>query len=888
MRRAHRPLLKFVLGVVAHPVRTLVIAGLVLAASVAVAVWKLEISADQNRLFNPNVPFFRDYLSFIQNFPDNEAIYLVIESKDSTKIPPLHRWTELADGLAARLRAMPDYVASVDHRVSAADLGDQGLLFDEPQLVRSSFDDFLRFVPLIRLWAEKPGVLDRVLGASPLERFITGLRTQAPSDQLKSFVEMLARSIDQTLRGGQVQRPDLAALDATDPSRLGYYYVPDDSDSSRRLMLVRVYHRQDYTSLGAVARTVETIRIAVGDTASSFPEFVVGLTGRPALEADEMLTTDRDTHRAEILALAAVFVGLVVMLRSWWLALAGEIALAVGIGWTFGWATISVGELNLLSIVFLLALIGIGMDYLVQILARCRQEFRRRVRAQTIWTAVFRQVAAPINTACLGAAGAFLVSMLTDFSGAAQLGLIAGGGLVLCLVAGYVILPSLLTLLPPKAVPSGMASRELGPPARGGPVNLITPALWMVLLLAGIPLALRTSFDPSLLNMQAANLESVKLVRKLQTWSLVVLSNDLETLRIAREAAEAAPTVRDTESLLAAYDNLEWLRSKQNDLPQIAWVAPAAVSADDVARLAGKVRALGTHLGESAAIESLAGALDEHSAEASAVRLSDWQRAFVEQLHGMTAQFQPEALDPGRLPPQLRNHFVGSDGTLALYIHPKGDLWKQQELIRFIEDVEPRVRSALQGRSYILTGIAHNIHNSTAAIERSFYRATTYAIVLIVILVFIDLRNVGQTLAAVSVLGLGLPMLVAMMGLFGIDWNFANFFGLPILIGAGHEYGVFLVHRYREALHDPRRVWRRWDTADGAMLLCAYITCVAFGFFALLAHHQGLRSLGLVMTLGTFCIYLAAVLVLRPLLIWRLASREQPRRPLRGEIAHEE
>src|SRR5439155_16806760 len=132
-----------------------------------------------------------------------------------------------------------------------------------------------------------------------------------------------------------------------------------------------------------------------------------------------------------------------------WLALAGVIALCVGIGWTFGWATVSIGELNLLSSVFLLALIGIGMDYLVQVLMRYREQARRRATPTTIWTAVFRQVAPPINTSCLGAAGAFLVAALTKFRGAADLGVIAGGGLLLCLLSGYAVLPALLTLFPP-------------------------------------------------------------------------------------------------------------------------------------------------------------------------------------------------------------------------------------------------------------------------------------------------------------------------------------------------------------------------------------------------------------------------------------------------------
>ena len=255
---------------------------------------------------------------------------------------------------------------------------------------------------------------------------------------------------------------------------------------------------------------------------------------------------------------------------------------------------------------------------------------------------------------------------------------------------------------------------------------------------------------------------------------------------------------------------------------------------------------------------------------ASAARLSAWQSAFVQQLRGLVDQITPPPPDETQIPYELRRHFKSDSGDYALYIYPKKDLWKQENLEPFVRDVEARVAKLPGGLS--VTGIAPNIYHSTSSIEMSFYQATAYALALIFVLVLIDLRNLRQTLVAISVLALGLPMLVAIMGLLGIDWNFANFFGLPILIGAGHEYGVFLVHRYREAAHDPRRAWRRWDASDRALLLCAFITSSSFGFFWAMGHHRGLRSLGLVMALGTACIYLSAVLVVRPLLIRRLAN----------------
>jgi predicted RND superfamily exporter protein len=896
MTRTHRGILLGVLGVVSRPRLALAVAGAVVAVCATLAFLRLDISSNTNELFDPDVPFFRDYLRFIELFPENEAVYVVVQTRDPRAAPPVARWTDFADALAARLRAMPQYVKSVDAKVPIDQLGPQGLLFDDPRRLRQNFADVQRFVPLAKLWGEEPNLLTRALGASPMERFLGALQFQPADEETAGFVAALAQSWNVTaqttgpLRVGE-QVPDLAALGAAEPSFLGYYYVPDESDRSRNLLLVRVYEKTEYDSLTAISESVEAIRSAVADVAKDFPEFSAGVTGRPALEADELRTSDRDSHRAEAVALTAVFIGLVVMLRSAWLALAGVIALCVGIGWTFGWATLSVGRLNLLSIVFLLALIGIGMDYLVQILTRYRLEASRRSDPRTIWVGVFRTVAAPINTACLGAAGAFLVSTFTRFRGAAELGIIAGGGLLLCLLAGYVVLPALLTLLPPRFARRKEPHPDLGPPARGTRRKLIVPAVWIALLLAGIPLALQTGFNPSLIGMQAPNLESVKLVDKLQTWSAVVLSRDLGTLRAARDAVADAPTVSHTESILLAYDNLEWLRDHESEMPRVSWAKPAPIPAGNLPGIANRAAALAERFGNagksttgpsgsfaeaSAALSQFAATVrgaEGAAARQLAERLSQWQVLFVEQLQSVLAPFHPSDLDLSKLPHELKSHFVAADGTYALYVYPKANLWEHAPLRAFVRDLEQRV-AAVPGE-HTLTGIASNVLGTTSSIRKSFGKATAYALALIFVLVLIDLRHLGQTLFAISVLALGLPMLVALMGLLDVDWNFANFFGLPILIGAGHEYGVFLVHRYREAVRYPSHVWRRWDVSDRALLLCAYITSGSFGFFWLIAHHQGLRSLGLVMALGTACIYLAAVLVLRPLLLWRLARNRK-------------
>ncbi|HEX4792782.1 MAG TPA: MMPL family transporter [Humisphaera sp.] len=906
-RPIERRILLAVLWIVDHPRVTLLSSGILLAICLAAAMLRLSISSDQNKLFSQRDPNFKAYLNFDKQFPENEAVYVIVESVDPNSSQPVERWTSCADAIGEQIRKQSQYVKSVDLRVPVKELGAQGVLFSPPAALAERFQQIRQLARLAQLWGQGganigggisiPGVLTQgVLGRTPIERFLSGARLAPMDDQTVGFIKLLTDHWNKTLDdpslpiaiGSTV--PDLSALGATTPEDLGYYFRPDAEDKSqkRHLLLVRVYPKADYSSLTSITDSVAAIRLAAHQAAANFPEFKIGVTGRPALAADEMKTTDRDSHRAEILAMVAVFIGLVAMLRSIWLALAAEICLAVGIGWTFGWATFSVGELNLLSIVFLIALIGIGMDYLVQVLMRYRAETQRHARPRAAWVRVFRHVAAPINTACLGAAGAFLVSLFTDFRGAAELGIIAGGGLILCLLTGYTVLPAMLTILPSKAGATE-APKPFRLPPRRGPIRLLFPAIWAACLLA-LTHFMPAKFNPNLLELQAPNVESTKLVRKLQTWVAAVLSKDLNELRRARDAVAGLQTVGSTDSLLTALDNHAWLTAHQSELPTIQWTTPPAVGPADLSAISSKASALAEALlqpqsmpttsatrplqtAETAdALRHFAQALKAAPPEQAGQRLSQWQEVFVSELHEMLAQFSPRPFDLQQVPAELREHLVSADGTYALYIYPKNDLWDRANLSKFVKSVENAVATKVSG-SLNVTGIAPNIYHTTAAVHRSFFRATIYALALIFVLVLIDLRDIRQTLLAVSVLGMGLPMLVGLMGLFNVEWNFANFFGLPILIGAGHEYGVFMIHRYRETLRDPRRVWQSWDVADRALLLCAYVTCSSFAFFWALANHKGLKSLGLVMAMGTACIYLSTVMVLRPLLKWRLERR---------------
>lgn len=903
MGQVHRRIIRGIMAVVGHPRLTLTIAGIVLAASVTFAWFGLRISTDQNKLFDRHVAFFRDYLHFVHNFPENEAIYVVVRAKHPRHPPPTKQWIGLAKKLTAGLAALRRDVQSVDSHVPLRQLGNQALLFARWPQVRSAATRGRQFAALLRLLAQPPPAWQRAIGRSRFERCV---RILGGAPAARSFNAMLAGSLAGALEtprrawqpGRQIPRLSNGRLRT--PADDGYYYIHDRIDRRRHLLLIKVYPRRTYDSLKAVTQPLADMRAVIQRVAAPYSaEFKVGVTGRPALDADEMHTTNHDTHWAETVAMLVVFLGLVLMLRSVWMAVVAEISLGVAIGWTFGFATLAVGKLNLLSIVFVIALIGIGMDYLIQILVRYRREAKRYVRPQAIWARVFRYAGPPINTACFGAAGAFAVAIFTRFTGAAELGIIAGGGLLLCLLSGYTVLPALLVLFPAKIPKIEAADRYGGskPPAAGW-WKFVGPVAWLFALAAVVPAITQVGFNSNLLSLQAPGLQSVRLVPKLPTWYAVVLSKSLRKLEpirrtLNRDSAKPEALWKRTKSLIDAENKQAYLWKRSAAIRAIKWRMPSpagvgalkslAIAADAVSKSnrAARDRLVrpGTAgAGSPGAMTILARTIHHGLAgphpKAVVRRYNAWQAALFRRLRSAAAMLSPPPLDVGRLPAVLRDHYLGRSGQYALYISPTQNLWVQHNLRAFVRRVQTTTAASKQMPPHgILTGIAIQLYHSTKAIKAAFLHTTIYALALVVVLVFFDLRRIGQTLMAVSVLALGLPMLAGVMGLLHIEWNFANFFGLPILIGAGHEYGVFLVHRYKEVLHDPRRAWRFWDASDRALLLCAFVTSSSFGFLAF-ARHRGIASLGLVMSLGCGCIYLAAIMVLRPLLQWLLHHKQ--------------
>ena len=123
-------------------------------------------------------------------------------------------------------------------------------------------------------------------------------------------------------------------------------------------------------------------------------------------------------------------------------------------------------------------------------------------------------------------------------------------------------------------------------------------------------------------------------------------------------------------------------------------------------------------------------------------------------------------------------------------------------------------------------------------------------------------------------LSLGSLLTCASMAILDMTFNFANVLVLPLLFGIGVDSGIHLVHRARRDTTGRSGHLVESATA-GAVFFSAMTTTFSFGTLAL-SGHQGMHTLGVMLSVGMFWTVIANLVVLPALLTLVGVSRRSP------------
>ena len=189
---------------------------------------------------------------------------------------------------------------------------------------------------------------------------------------------------------------------------------------------------------------MERLRELVAQTEREVPGLNVGLTGEPVLEHDEMEQSQKDTTVASIVSLVMCALIFIYGYQETGRPLKATLCLLVGLGYTLAFTTLTIGHLNILTITFVPILIGLAIDFGVHLITRYEEELRQGKSEEAAMRKAMVFTGQGIFTGALTTAAAFLAMWLTNFKGIQEMGIICGGGMMVCFVPMMTLLPVLL------------------------------------------------------------------------------------------------------------------------------------------------------------------------------------------------------------------------------------------------------------------------------------------------------------------------------------------------------------------------------------------------------------------------------------------------------------
>ncbi len=831
---------------------------LALGAVFATRTW-LNVTTDTGGLFSAKLPWKQRQNEFIRDFPHGEdQLVAVIEGDIPEEAAATERQLATllkADTAHYKLVRTPDQVPYLERN---------GLLFLEPKPLDDLLEKTIDAQPFLGQLAADPSARGLFGALSLIGEGVS--RGQANLTSFAASLNGFAANLEQAAAGHPTPLSWQRLLSGS-LGELGGHY-----------QFVVTQPRLDYGSFQPGGAATAVMKHAI-----STLEFVrsgharVYLTGQVALDDEEFATVAQGMVAGLIGSLVLVSLWLILAVRTWRVIVPILVTLMLGLLFTTGFAAVVVGRLNLISVAFAVLFVGIAVDFGIQFSVRYRAQVLAdgtRPDNETALAMTGRETGVQILIASLATAAGFLAFTPTAFVGVAQLGLIAGFGMLIAFTCTLTILPALLTLCRPKPLVGEMGfgwARPFDRAVRRHRVPIL--AGFTVLALAGAGCIPLLRFDGDPLHTKNPNSESLRTLSLLMKdpvtspYSAEILTPDLAAARALVPKLMALPLVHDVLYLdsYVPTDQAAKLASIQ-DAAQI--LLPTIVVANPLARPdAGAIRAAALKtVSDLAPVVKTLPATDPLVRIETALRtLGASPDATLLAADAALTRFLPMQLDQLRevlsvsrpateadIPEQIRENYLLPDGQAHMEVHPKGALNDNAVLHDFVS----QVRSVWPDTA----GAAVTIVESANTIVQAFAIAAVSALVAIALILLVFLRRLSHMALVLAPLMLSALLTVLLVVLIPEPLNFANIIALPLLLGVGVSFNIYFVMNWRNGLHQPLG-----SPTARAVLFSALTTATAFGSLAA-SHHPGTASMGRLLLLS-LASTLVATMVLEPALL---------------------
>ena len=838
--------------------------GLVVLASLVLAVaagfytaTHFAINSNSADLISPDVGWRQREQQFDRLFPQQSDLILVVVDG----VTP-----ELAEAAAGQLSASLAHNKSLFLDITRPDGGaffdHNGLLFLPFKEVQAATRQMIKAQPFLGALAADPslrGVMDS------LSTVLLGIaQGQAKLSDMDLPMARFAQVLGAAVKGQTDYLSWRALITGAKPR----------SEELRRF--IEVKPKLFYDQLEPGLRASNAIRAAASKLGLDQAHGVrVRLTGDVPLRDEEFGTLTDRLWLMVAAMLAGVLATLWLALRSFRIIFAILATLFAGLAITTGLGLIFVGVFNIISIAFVALFVGLGVDFGIQFAVRYRAERYRYPLLRDALCHTGRSVGLPLALAAAATAVGFFSFLPTNYTGVAELGFVAGLGMVVAFAASITLLPALLMLLAPEGEAEDVGFAALAPLdrflARNRALILRAAAISAAICLV---LTLFLRFDSNPLDLRSRHVESVSTLFDLMG-NPATSPNTINVLAPSRAKADQLasrlaklPSVAQALTISSFVpddqDQKLALISDANGLLDPTLnpfeVKPAPSDADLVASFrttAGKLSQAADGANDPASVHArtLASALEAlaNGPKANRDRATD---AVVPGLKTMLGQLS-NSLTPGRVSPEslpaaMKREWVAPGGIARIQVFPKNSSNDPRVLSAFSDAVLKVAPDA--------TGAPISIRESGRTIVGAFIEAGILSFLAILVLLAAVLRRAADVAMTVAPLILAGLLTMGSCVVLGLQLNFANIIALPLLLGIGVAFNIYFVVAWRAGARNFLQ-----SSLTRAVIFSAATTASGFGTLWL-SRHPGTASMGELLMISLFWT-LVTVLFVSPALL---------------------
>jgi hopanoid biosynthesis associated RND transporter like protein HpnN len=920
MSLIHR-ILQAIMGQVARLVCkapwAIVILSLLLAAgSVYVVATRFNVINNTSDLLSPTLPSKKYYNDLVQEFGSDYRLIVLIQSPDTNKN------RQAADEVGKYLESLKPQITTVLSKIDFSNVKPR-LLFtrdlDDLKRIANQVESQEKLQKQSAANSEQMALdLNSILDEANRKMDDKYLRDKnnwgnfnAFVDQFVSILNKVAAQADgKTLAQEQSQAAENGStLDDFDANEMIAEHEYFSLQGGKSVLVFAYTGTPDPDGQAPFSDTVAKVRQHLIDMQKTpaYKGVDLRLTGEPALDADQIITSTSDSIKAGIITVVLIIALFIFSYRTFLRPAFAFFVLIVAVLWSLGFALITVGHFNVLSVAVIPMVLGIGIDFGIQILGRYEEELGHHSDVNKAILQTLQHTGVAIITGGSTTAAAFFSLCFNDFVGLAELGIIAGASMILCITASLLLLPAIFVLRDRKRNPEVLQNQS-----NNSAWNFIhswdrtmvsAPRFWIgvaaVISIASILSLPRLAFDYNLLHLQNSKTASVQTLydvmkasqddngTQISTIYASVVANNLDEARAMSDKLKALPEVSRVDSLLelipldqdAKVPVIKRIINAANALnvkPSTGKPVDIPRARRDVANLLketqqGLVQAQGYANVSTVAKKAVAAfntmipALERADKALNSAPLAVIQQRFDASSAGAFTRMQTNmellkgqkddrGLTLADIPPQLQKLFLAPSGKILLQVYGKKDLWERgpdEEFTLSILKVAPNA-----------TGTPVLNYYATDLLRTSYLWAALWAFLTIAVLIFLHFQSFKYLVLTLTPLVLAVLWRTGAMVWFGIEFNPANIVTLPLIIGIDVAFGVYIIDRYRE---DGR--FKIFSESTGKAIIMSSLTSL-FGFSSLLvSQFAGMYSIGQLMSLGIAIGLVTAIFFLPQILV---------------------